>query len=58
MHLNMPPKNESDPPSIEVAKSTLLDVIELAKSDTKMNRSDLLIFLLEVLNEKLDDLIF
>ena len=50
--------DESNPPSIEVAKSTILDVIELAKSDTKMNRSDLLIFLLEVLNEKLDDLIF
>ena len=50
--------DESDPPSIDVARKIILELVELAKSDTKINRSDLLIFLLEVLDEKLDDLLY
>ena len=48
--------DESDETSIANTKSIILGIIETVKSDTQVDRSDLLVYLLELLCERLDDL--
>ena len=48
--------DEGDQTSIGNAKSIILAIIETIKSDTQIDRSDLLLYQLELLCERLDDL--
>ena len=48
--------DEGDETSIGNAKSIILAIIETIKSDTQIDRSDLLLYQLELLCERLDDL--
>ena len=48
--------DENDETSIANTKSIILGIIETVKSDTQVDRSDLLVYLLELLCERLDDL--
>tara|TARA_B100000963_G_scaffold328933_1_gene317903 strand:+ start:151 stop:450 length:300 start_codon:yes stop_codon:yes gene_type:complete len=48
--------DEGDETSIENTKSNILAMIEALKSDSQIQRSDLLIYQLELLCESLDDL--
>jgi hypothetical protein len=48
--------DEGDETSIGNTKSIISTMIETAKSNTQVDRSDLLVYLLELLCERLDDL--